>query len=130
MDKDKILDEQAKQVMSVWSLRGFKNTFPRLYKVINYCMDTAFALGKKERLTPIYDKRRIGNSTRLADYYIQELFTQGFVTIKDHFPKRQADVLLFKKVRMRLEIEHSGITNNNSRIEFDTNRLTIKLKKL
>lgn len=97
---------------------------------ISLQMDDAFSLGRKEKVAPIYDNRRIGNSTRLADYYIQELFTKGYVTIEDHFPHRKAHELLFKKVRRRLEIEHSGMIVSNSRVEFDTNKLTIKLKRI
>lgn len=31
---DKILDKNAKKFMKVWNLKGFKRTFPSLYKVI------------------------------------------------------------------------------------------------
>jgi hypothetical protein len=53
--------------------------------------------------------RSVGNSTRLADYYIQCLFQNGNVIVKDHYDGRIAHEELLKTILTRLEIEHNGI---------------------
>lgn len=56
-----------------------------------------------EKPTPI-DGRRVGNTTRLVDYYIQQLFITGEVILEDHHPLGHND--LFAKVMGRLRNEH------------------------
>lgn len=61
----------------------------------------------------IFDNRRIGNTTRLADYYVQKLFTWGTTgEILDHCDSRKMNEKLFKIILKRLSIEHRGIYPN------------------
>lgn len=54
-----------------------------------------------------YVRRRTGKSTRLADAYIQKIFSnKGPVTIRDHSGTSQADLYLFHIIKRRLDIEH------------------------
>lgn len=50
--------------------------------------------------------RRVGNTTRLADYYIQQLFNTGFCIIRDHHPTKMASENLFQIIWNRLYKEH------------------------
>ena len=53
--------------------------------------------------------RCTGNSTRQVDKIVQNFFTQPMgtaVTICDHYPSRQADEYLYRRVAERLEREH------------------------
>lgn len=58
-----------------------------------------------------YMGRRIGNTTRLADYYIQRLFTGETVEIKDHREQEYSSSRegLLKMISDRLKREH-GLT--------------------
>jgi len=53
------------------------------------------------------EERMTGNSTRLADWYIQELFTSGSITVKDHINHIHSDADLFNKIYRRLRFEHN-----------------------
>ena len=50
--------------------------------------------------------RRVGNTTRLVDMFIQDFFTKGECQIYDHYGTRQAHERVFKLVLGRLKIEH------------------------
>lgn len=53
--------------------------------------------------------RCTGNSTRQVDKIVQNFFTQPVgtaVMICDHYPSRQADEYLYRRVAERLEREH------------------------
>lgn len=54
----------------------------------------------------MFDTRRIGNSTRLIDQYVQELFTKGEIQVFDHFDTQESHESLFKRVLNRLGFEH------------------------
>jgi hypothetical protein len=54
--------------------------------------------------------RRVGNSTRLLNYYIEELFSKRKVYIKDHYDHPKDHKELFHKVLNRLRVEH-GLTD-------------------
>ena len=56
------------------------------------------------------DERRCGNSTRLADKYIQALFKKGTCVIKDHLDNSRSHLYLFEKIKNRIEIEHYRFT--------------------
>ncbi len=58
-------------------------------------------------MSKVFPYRRCGNTTRRADQHIQTLFTEGWVTIIDHYPDRVKDELLFEIVRSRLVYEHN-----------------------
>lgn len=53
--------------------------------------------------------KRKGNTTRLADFYIQELFYKKTVTLEDHHDTHEAHERLMKIVLKRLSIEHPHV---------------------
>ena len=63
--------------------------------------------------------RRTGKSTRLIDEYIQVLFNDGVIEVRDHYLSREADNFLTSKIMRRLQSEHPGVNiklNANSNI--------------
>jgi hypothetical protein len=66
--------------------------------------------------------RRQGNTTRLADQCIQELFTKGKCVCKDHINTRRMDEYLMRIVHQRLRVEHRSIFDN---IKIDRRKFTI-----
>lgn len=76
-----------------------------------------------------YGGRRVGNTTRLADYYIQKLFTEGKVVVKDHWEgdhsyNSSEHRRLTKIILARLDIEHRCIKDN---LKVSMNRFTIEI---
>ena len=69
-----------------------------------------------------HQHRQTGASTRLIDYYIQQLFTTGKAVIQDHYPNPIADQILFDRFVARLVSEHK---QNNFKI--NKSKLTITL---
>ena len=64
---------------------------------------------KEEKVDEYEDSLRqieIGRSTRLADAYIQELFTTGEIQVRDHIDKLNCHKELYVKIRRRLVTEH------------------------
>lgn len=62
--------------------------------------------------------RRTGRTTRLADNYIQQLFSKGFVEVRDHYTDgRLGHEHLFSVICNRLRSEHSHLFTNN-RLKF------------
>lgn len=57
----------------------------------------------------IYPGRRVGNSTRQADAYIQELFENKIVYIRDHAcnSENKANFFLVDTIVNRMRFEHS-----------------------
>lgn len=70
------------------------------------------------------ESRMTGESTRLVDHYVQELYKNqdDWVMIHDHFNTREADYILFEKVIKRMKNEHPGDV-----IEYDRSKCAIKL---
>ena len=66
--------------------------------------------------------RHSGRTTRLADHFIQELFTKGEVQVRDHWDEPRAHHYLVHIIVRRLEFEHL-------RTDFSIRGFTIKLKK-
>lgn len=70
--------------------------------------------------------RRIGNTTRLVDYYIQELFLRGTAKVLDHHggdsPNHLSHIMII--IINRLQHEHRM---NNKDYKIDTNKQTITL---
>lgn len=68
--------------------------------------------------------RRVGNTTRLIDYYVQELFNnfEQEIEIRDHFPHRRADEFLIERLVKRIRSEHPSFE-----YEINRNKRTIKL---
>lgn len=52
--------------------------------------------------------RQSGNSTRLIDFYIQELFRKNTIAVIDHYPIKEASVNLLERITDRLSREHCG----------------------
>lgn len=50
--------------------------------------------------------RRTGQSTRLVDQYVQQLFTFGEIEVRDHFDSVSLHELLTERVLLRLKNEH------------------------
>ena len=50
--------------------------------------------------------RGSGRTTRLADQAIQDLFSKGEVTVKDHYPQDAATNCLLDTIEKRLSFEH------------------------
>lgn len=65
----------------------------------------------------------MGNSTRLIDYYIQELFQKGVIEIKDHYKEGKHDDAnnnLYERISNRLYREHRRL--------FEYQQLTEEIK--
>lgn len=74
----------------------------------------------------IKDKNRgSGRTTRLIDYYIQELFTKGEINVKDHYDNIIAHKYLVQRIKDRYKNEF-----NRGFQELIINNLNIKLKQL
>lgn len=56
--------------------------------------------------------RRAGQSTRLIDQYIQDLFNKGVVSLVDHYGSENANDFLFKTFRDRMNLEHPATAMN------------------
>ena len=50
--------------------------------------------------------RATGRTSRLVDSYIQELFTNKEIEVRDHFPHRGADKFLLKRIIDRYNNEY------------------------
>lgn len=73
------------------------------------------------------DKNRLtGKTTRLADKYIQELFTTGKCHVVDHEPVFNNSEYLMDKILNRLNVEHfRGLFDE---VKVDKKKSTITLK--
>lgn len=84
----------------------------------------------------IDEERRVGNTTRIVDHIVQELFIKGEVRIWDHFCRNNFETLknhsvvysnrlrVFHIVLNRIFQEHPGVE-----VEVDKKELTIKIVK-
>jgi hypothetical protein len=70
--------------------------------------------------------RRVGNTTRLLNYYIEELFTKGEIVVKDHHNSYVISKVLFNKIIKRLEFEHNFIKNKHFSINYLSLEITLK----
>ena len=52
------------------------------------------------------EARRSGRTTRLLDFYLQQLFTHKPVPLLDHHPSSKAHEHLYRNFQRRLEVEH------------------------
>lgn len=69
---------------------------------------------KIERPLPV-ERRRVGNTTRLIDYYIQELFRNKSIIVYEVISfndsaNRKCSEYLFRRILKRLNFEHISIT--------------------
>lgn len=70
--------------------------------------------------------RRCGNSTRMCDHAIQQLFNGNIVHVQDHHQNgrhREANQHLFRMIMNRLTAEHPI----DSLVKFDKQKLIIEL---
>lgn len=66
--------------------------------------------------------RRIGNTTRLADFYIQVLFNRGEVQVQDHHSDYNSHRALLERILKRITTEHPRVNLEVNRV-----KLTIKI---
>jgi hypothetical protein len=97
-----------------------------------------FEVKVKDRTPIIYSYRCCGNSTRLADYYIQRLFEVANtrsnirkITITDHYqgewpnrPSNSGNEFLFETIFRRIKLEHPNL---EGKLKFDLSRKEIRL---
>lgn len=69
--------------------------------------------------------RRVGNTTRLVDMFVQDFFNDGECRVYDHYYSRRAYQRVFNLVLQRLNREH-GIEEED--VILDRNRFTIRKK--
>jgi hypothetical protein len=61
----------------------------------------------KPKFIKIYKPgRRVGNTTRMIDMFIQDFFNKGECKIFDHYDTRQSRQRVFDLVLQRLKMEH------------------------
>jgi len=75
----------------------------------------------------IIQARKCGNTTRIVDSLIQELFTKGECKIYDHHPSRNDRIRVFSIVLERLFKEHKLVSED---IQIDYQNFTLKLTKI
>jgi len=66
--------------------------------------------------------RRTGQTTRLADMYIQKLFMEGHIHVVDHHATEGSNDWLFKIICNRLKLEHSHVLQ-----ELNMDRLSLEI---
>lgn len=76
---------------------------------------------QSQRQTDIW--RRTGRTTRLVDQYIQMLFKDGQIIIRDHHDTDKMHEFTFRTVLTRLQVEHPGVM-----VESNKQSFTIRLK--
>ena len=71
-------------------------------------------------------ERRTGNTTRIIDWSIQELFTNGECFVVDHYGTREASIYAYNITLSRLKNEH-GLQEKD--LILNRGKYRIKLKK-
>jgi hypothetical protein len=80
----------------------------------------------KSKYSNLYKRgRRVGNTTRLIDFYIQDFFTKGKCVVIDHYDTQESHKRIFDLVLRRLRIEHNIQVCD---LFLDKNRHAIRLK--
>lgn len=87
-----------------------------------------------DRPDPVPIHRQTGRTTRLADKYIQELFSTGAIRIRDHTDQEVCHSRLARIVHDRLNREHAHITKHlnirrKTEIAFDQRFLDLKCRE-
>lgn len=87
---------------------GVVKYFEEVADLIDYAKESGARSFGVAEITDTNDNRVCGKSTRLIDYYIQELFENidNWVLIQDHYPQNNNHALLCKRIAKRLYIEH------------------------
>ncbi len=81
-------------------------------------MKTTNSLPHKNRTVAIADvvlfpKRRCGNTTRIVDKVIQDLFNGKLCRVCDDYPSKDAQRRILKIILTRLQREHRHVYDNN-----------------
>lgn len=79
------------------------------------------------RIKDIQDRtelRASGRTTRMADAYIQQLFKDGSIIVRDHYNEFRTHELLYFRVLDRLNIEHQRLS-----FSYDKTKLQITLNR-
>lgn len=106
----------TKPVLSV-VFSFFKNIFKKKNKISK----DVFYIQYKEIPFRI-PGRRMGNTTRLIDSFVQDFFIKGECKVYDHYNSTDSNRRVLQLVLLRLKNEH-GIKEKD--IKLDRNRLTI-----
>lgn len=72
------------------------------------------------------DKRATGRTTRLVDWYIQELFKWEEVEIVDHHPNSYTNRFLTETIAKRIRHEHPHIKLN---VRYEGGDIYMKMEK-
>ena len=105
---EKKLDTAAINKFTETKFRGtrYNNTTKRNFGISEKEIDDLFDSYEQEVEQKL---RATGRSTRLLDFYVQELFEKGFVEVIDHHNTIQSNTLLFGKLVQRLTNEHKRL---------------------
>lgn len=66
--------------------------------------------------------RKMGNTTRLIDSFVQDFFISGKCEVRDHYASRESNKRVMQLVLLRLKNEHNI---NEEELVLDRNRLII-----
>lgn len=80
-----------------------------LIKVLKIEVTPVYTINLADYNNSDYSKRASGRTTRLADMYIQLLFSTGRISVKDHYDSRQMSRYLLDIIVRRLQMEHQGV---------------------
>ena len=95
--------------------------FKRLFKRKDKISENIFCIKYKEIPFSI-PGRRMGNTTRLIDSFVQDFFIKGSCKVYDHYGSSDSCRRTFDLVLLRLKNEH-GI--DKDKVKLDRNRLII-----
>lgn len=80
-----------------------------LIKVLKIEVTPVYTINLVDYNNSDHSSRASGRTTRLADMYIQLLFSTGRVSVKDHCDTQQMSRILLDIIVRRLQMEHQGV---------------------
>ena len=80
-----------------------------LIKVLKIEVTPVYTINLSDYNNSDYSRRASGRTTRLADMYIQLLFSTGRISVNDHYDTRRMSRYLLDIIVRRLQIEHQGV---------------------
>lgn len=87
----------VKNLIIKWFNIDIKPTYVNTIELVDY------------GVLPYVNSRMTGRTTRLADAYVQLLFTTGRIKVADHYQAQKNSDYLMRIVIKRLQIEHPHI---------------------
>jgi hypothetical protein len=95
---------------------------------VRYFLYTLLAVVLSRFVKPKYinlyqEGRRVGNTTRLIDIFVQDFFNEGKCQVYDHYSTRQSSQRVFDLVLQRLNREHHIEKQD---VSLDRSRLIIR----